>query len=206
MISQEPVPPSRLNGEVPRDLETICLKCLHKEPHLRYAGAAALAEDLHRFLGGEPIAARPEGRLARLARRVRRRPVQSTLVAAVTLLTAALLGGGLWLISDRAAAARKIETEQAATERAADTDLREMVQWMRKASWPEARNALERAKSRLGERGSHDIRGRLDRGARDLERFTIELRTGSRDRHHGCCTGQRGRHTPSTTSACVIQA
>jgi len=40
---------------------------------------------------------------------------------------------------------------------------------LRKASWPEARNALERAKSRLGERGSHDIRGRLDRGARDLE-------------------------------------
>ena len=169
VISQDPVPPSRLNGKVPRDLETICLKCLHREPHLRYADAAALAADLHHFLGGEAIAARPEGRLARMARRVRRRPVQSTLVAAVTLLTAALLGGGLWLISDRAAAARKIETEQAATERAADTDLREMVQWMRKASWPEARNALERAKSRLGERGSHDIRGRLDRGARKLE-------------------------------------
>src|SRR4051794_36053972 len=169
VISQDPVPPSRLNGEVPRDLETICLKCLHKEPHLRYADAAALAADLHHFLGGEAIAARPEGRLARLVRRVRRRPVQSTLVAAVPLLTAALLGGGLWLISDRAAAARKIETEQAATERAADTDLRGMVQWMRKASWPEARNALERAKSRPGERGSHDIRGRLDRGAHDLE-------------------------------------
>lgn len=169
VISQDPVPPSRLNGKVPRDLETICLKCLHREPHLRYAGAAALAADLHHFLGGEAIAARPEGQLARLVRRVRRRPVQSMLVAAVTLLTAALLGGGLWLISDRAAAARRIETEQAATERAADTDLREMVQWMRKASWPEARNALERAKSRLGERGSHDIRGRLDRGARDLE-------------------------------------
>src|SRR4051794_15541742 len=125
VISQDPVPPSRLNGEVPRDLETICLKCLHKEPHLRYADAAALAAELHHFLGGEAIAARPEGRLARLVRRVRRRPVQSTLVAAVTLLTAALLGGGPWLISDRAAAARKIETEQAATERAADTDLRE---------------------------------------------------------------------------------
>jgi len=150
VIEDEPTPPSRLNAMVPRDLETICLKCLHKEPHLRYADAAALAADLHHFLGGEAIAARPEGRLARLVRRVRRRPVQSTLVAAVTLLTAALLGGGLWLISDGAAAARKIETEQAATERAADTDLREMVQWMRKASWPEARNALERAKSRLG--------------------------------------------------------
>ena len=91
------------------------------------------------------------------------------MVAAVTLLTAALLGGGLWLILDRAAAARKIETEQAATERDADADLREMVQWMRKASWPEARNALERAKSRLGEGGSRNFRGRLDRGARDLE-------------------------------------
>jgi serine/threonine-protein kinase len=92
VISQDPVPPSRLNGEVPRDLETICLKCLHREPHLRYADAAALAADLHRFLDGEAIAARPEGRLARLVRLARRRPVQSTLVAAVPFLTAALLG------------------------------------------------------------------------------------------------------------------
>jgi serine/threonine-protein kinase len=96
VISQEPIPPSWLNGEVPRDLETICLKCLHKEPHLRYASAVALAADLHHFLGGEAIAARPEGRLARLVRRVRLRPVQSTLVAV------ALLGGGLWRISSPA--------------------------------------------------------------------------------------------------------
>ena len=82
VIPQDPVPPSRLNGKVPRDLETICLKCLRKEPHLRYDSAAALAADLHRFLAGEAIAARPEGRLARLARRVRRRPVLSAAVAA----------------------------------------------------------------------------------------------------------------------------
>jgi serine/threonine-protein kinase len=123
VISQLPVPPSRLNGEVPRDLETICLKCLHKEPRLRYSGAAELAADLRHFLGGEAIAARPEGRLARLVRRIRRRPVQFTLVAAGTLLTIALLGSGLWLISERAAVARRIETQEAATERAADSDL-----------------------------------------------------------------------------------
>ena len=169
VISQDPVPPSRLNGKVPRDLETICLKCLHKEPHLRYAGAAALAADLHRFLAGEAIAARPDGRLARLARRVRRRPVLSAAVAVGTLFTVALLGGGLWLISDRAAAARAAEAERVAAERAADADLREMVELMRKASWPEAKNALERAKAWLGNRGSDDLRSRLDQGDRDLE-------------------------------------
>src|SRR5262249_51593502 len=73
VIDQAPVPPSRLTSLVPRDLETICLQCLHKEPGRRYATAAALAEDLDRFLRGAAIAARPERWLGRLARRVRRR-------------------------------------------------------------------------------------------------------------------------------------
>jgi eukaryotic-like serine/threonine-protein kinase len=169
VTSQNPVAPSRLNASVPRDLETVCLKCLYKEPHLRYTSAAALAEDLHHFLRGEAIKARPERWLGRLARRVRRRPVFSAAVAAGTLALVGLAGGGLWLLSDRAAAARAAEAERTATERAAEEDLREMVRWLNRSSWPEARAALERAKGRLGDRGSAELRRRLDQGARDLD-------------------------------------
>jgi serine/threonine-protein kinase len=169
VIAEGPVSPSRLNPGVPRDLETVCLKCLHKEPHLRYPTATALAEDLDRFLRGEAIAARPERWAGRLARRVRRRPVFSAAVAAGTLAAIGLAGGGLWLISERAAATREAQADWAATERAADEDLREMVRWLNRSSWPEARAALERARGRLGDRGSAELRRRLDRGARDLD-------------------------------------
>ena len=75
VIEQEPVSPSRLNAKVPTDLETICLKCLEKEPGGRYATASALAEDLNRFLNHQPIKARPMGPLVRIARWGRRNPV-----------------------------------------------------------------------------------------------------------------------------------
>jgi hypothetical protein len=61
--AQEPVPPPRLQPKVPRDLDTICLKCLQKEPGRRYADAAALSEDLRAFREGRPIRARPAGPL-----------------------------------------------------------------------------------------------------------------------------------------------
>jgi serine/threonine protein kinase/tetratricopeptide (TPR) repeat protein len=90
--AQEVVPPRQLVGRLPRDLETICLTCLHKDPARRYASAAALADDLRRFLDGEAIRARPSGRVEKSIRWARRRPVVATLFGCMmlALLTAAL--------------------------------------------------------------------------------------------------------------------
>jgi tRNA A-37 threonylcarbamoyl transferase component Bud32 len=87
--SQEPVPPSRWHSSVPRDLETICLKAMAKDPHRRYRSALALAQDLERFQSGESIIARREGTLPRLWRQVRRRPVTVAVFLLVLVLAAA---------------------------------------------------------------------------------------------------------------------
>jgi tetratricopeptide (TPR) repeat protein len=91
----EPVPPRRLQPKVPRDLETICLKCLDKEPGRRYASALELAEDLRRFRADEPIRARPASARERFAKWVRRRPAVAALYG---VMGAALLALGLLIL------------------------------------------------------------------------------------------------------------
>jgi tetratricopeptide (TPR) repeat protein len=85
VLSDEPVPPRRLNPSVPRDLETICLKCLQKDPAKRYVGAAALGEDLRRFLSGEPITARTVGRAEKSWRWCQRNPAVAALAGGIAL-------------------------------------------------------------------------------------------------------------------------
>lgn len=83
VMSDDPIPPRRLHPRVPRDLETICLKCLQKEPWRRYGSAAELAEDLRRFLRDEPILARPVSALNRLVKWARRKPALALLIAGI---------------------------------------------------------------------------------------------------------------------------
>ena len=111
----EPLPPrmARPGGGVPRDLETICLKCLAKEPERRYATAQALADELSRFLAGDPIEARPASLGERAWRRIKKRPVVAGLSAAVllALLTAAgLAGRGIQLARNVRSATQTLAT------------------------------------------------------------------------------------------------
>ena len=90
ILNDDPRPPRALNLAIPTDLETICLKAMAREPHVRYASTADLADDLGRWLNDEPIHARPIGLIGRLARLARRKPLVSSLL---TALAVALISG-----------------------------------------------------------------------------------------------------------------
>ncbi len=107
----EPVPPSQLQPKTPRDLETICLKCLHKEAGKRYASAAELADELGRFVRGEPIEARPAGWAERGWKWAKRRPTAAALTLVSVLALLVLLVGGLWF-NARLTEQRNEATEQ----------------------------------------------------------------------------------------------
>jgi hypothetical protein len=112
VLSEDPVPPRQLQSKAPRDLETICLKCLHKDPSRRYPSAGELAEELRRFQAGEPIRARPVGAVERAAKWARRRPAVAAMLATTVGMAAAAAALVGWQYSvalderDKAVAAR----------------------------------------------------------------------------------------------------
>jgi serine/threonine-protein kinase len=158
VITEEPVPPARLNAKVPRDLETICLKCLRKDPARRYESAGALSEDLQRFLKREPIVARPIGWLERSVKWARRRPALATALAGAVMLSLLLIGGGMWLAYQRGQLKHAVEA-----------DLNDVGKLQAEARWNDARVALERAEARLGRGGPNELRQRFIQATNDLD-------------------------------------
>jgi serine/threonine-protein kinase len=156
--SQEPVPPSRLRPRLPRDLETICLTCLQKEPARRYGSAQALAEDLGRFRAGATIRARPVGRLERVLKWVRRRPTAAALWGLSLAAVLVGVGGGLGWAWQRAEQARAVEA-----------DLGQAAELVRAGRLAEARAALGRAEGRVAGGGPADLARRVHQVRDDLD-------------------------------------
>ncbi|HEV3418078.1 MAG TPA: protein kinase, partial [Pirellulales bacterium] len=96
VLADDPISPRLMFPTIPRDLETIVLKCLEKSPRRRYESAAALADDLARFLDGRPIVARPLRPWQRVAKWARRRPAAAALVGVVIVATVAIISFGAW--------------------------------------------------------------------------------------------------------------
>jgi WD40 repeat protein/serine/threonine protein kinase len=140
VLEREPLAPRQLNAAVPRDLETICLKCLAKEPRRRYASAAALAGDLRLYLNGEPIKARPVGKPERLWRWCRRKPLVASLTTGIIL---SLLSGTA--VATYFALHAYREAANARNQEALAKDKEALVE----AKADEARDNLDLARSRL---------------------------------------------------------
>jgi hypothetical protein len=140
VLGLEPVALRQLQPGIPRDLETISLKCLQKAPQQRYASAGELADDLHRFLEKQPILARPAGIIERGIKWVRRRPTAAVLVGITGLAASALLGLGVWFTEslreerDIADKARGQAVALARSEQEAHSQAKELLADMHTAS------------------------------------------------------------------------
>jgi serine/threonine-protein kinase len=180
VLHEEPRPPRRLNDKIPRDLETICLKCLEKDLQRRYPSAVALSEELHRFQRNEPILARPVGPLGQALRWTRRNPTGTALVATALALVGLAVGGGFWLVRERAErrAVTARQEERALRERAerqaelrneVGTAVAQAVSLRKQFHFQEARQLLEQAHLRLEQAGPEDLRRKANQARGDLE-------------------------------------
>jgi tetratricopeptide (TPR) repeat protein/tRNA A-37 threonylcarbamoyl transferase component Bud32 len=189
--TDEPVSPSRLQPKVPRDLETICLKCLRKEPTQRYAIASELAADLRRYLAHEPIRARPVGNTERVWRWCRRNPKLAgmTFAIAVLLVTVAVVSTVASFRlnaanerehANRIRAEENLDVARAAvayfTQLSEDPQLRKHgLEGLRKEMWTQARDFY----GRLAQQQADDPRVEADRGRAFLQMGRMMILLGS---------------------------
>jgi eukaryotic-like serine/threonine-protein kinase len=172
VIEQDPVPPRQLEPRVPYDLETICLKCLEKDPARRFHTAAELADDLHRFVDGDPILARPTPAWERAWKWGRRRPAIVALLALIPLAVTSVVLFVLWHnVSLRGQLARALAEERNARQREQDVRLENHQSLVRQegqklfdsarvavaaSDWSSARLDLEKALTTLGSEASFE--------------------------------------------------
>ena len=192
VIHEEPVSPSRLNTKVPRDLETICLKCLSKEPQRRYASAAALADDLRRFGEGRPIQARPVGWRERSWRWCRRNPTVAALLITALALVGLASGGAVWLVRQRAELRNEVVTTVAQA-----VHLREGFHFH------EARELLEQVRPRVDRARSKDLRRQVSQATADT---ILAQRLDDARAQAATLVNADGLHDPATAEPLYLSA
>ncbi len=174
VIAEEPVPPARLNSKVPRDLETICLKCLNKDPQRRYASAAALADDLRCYAEGRPILARPLGWGGRAWRWARRKPAAAALVATALAFVVLTIGGGMWQLEQQAERRAERARLEGRASQALEAALEQAAAFRKQGRWPEVRAALEGAASLSDTSAPAEVRDRVHEARADAD-MVLEL-------------------------------
>ncbi|HVK18730.1 MAG TPA: protein kinase [Fimbriiglobus sp.] len=179
VVDRPPRSPRLANPRVPHDLETICLKCLEKEPARRYASAAELADDLERWRRGDPISARPEGRVESLVRWCRRKPREAAIAVLVVSVLVLAVGGAWWLdrrqAEHRADLTRRDEVRQAeqalnrqqARERVLGA-LAQMPSLRKQFLWDEAAAVLARSRQEVDAFGLEEQRAVVQQAQREL--------------------------------------
>jgi tetratricopeptide (TPR) repeat protein len=149
VLEEEPVAPSRLRPKLPFDLETICLKCIARDPRKRYASALALAEDLDRYLIGEPILARRTPFWERAVKRARKRPVVTVLVAVGIVAAGIALGMAMRQQSLASIEQKKENDRLTGLLQEADQQLSEAEWALAKDRWDDVRVIVSRLLSRI---------------------------------------------------------
>lgn len=147
VLEKEPVAPRQLNPAIDEDLQTICLKCLEKDPPRRYVGAAELQDELNRYLAGEPIIARPIGRIERAWRWCKRKPTLASLIAvAASLMLVLSIGGPLVAIQQARFAKEQIRLKTQTLEARDEAEQRRNEMLTAQAEAEAAKKEVEREK------------------------------------------------------------